>query len=1684
MNKKGFSFVELLAVIVILGAISVIAIVAVSRYISSSKTEKVSQSKKNVAMATELYIQANREFAPKAIGESTVIPLSTLKNKNYIKDDLTNEAGEDCMEKSFVRVYKLSIEEYSYTTYLYCGKETVPTEIEVPEPVVFDFKFTGGTKNASGQYSSVKDAKFSFKMKGARNDSTVGIYSYSYSIFTKSSESDSYVEVYNSGSIKGNFQTSISTSEKSLADYIDVTGTNNIRVDVIVINEQGGRVDYSTEEGSGNGSFQDTDKPVCGAIDGNASDINDWINKESYGANGSLLANQTRVYPARITVNCNDSNGSGCKRDKFSKTWPNEGKSDSGRVDYKYGAIWSYIEIEDNAQASNKAKCPVHVNVDLRAPSINVEVYKAKADGTAGQKVYSTLVQEGSAITANLLQGTIHANDYSGLIGQGEEKWMNKQNYPYGIVIKVKATDNLGLKTWRFEANDANVKGGTNDATVSSSSVGEDNATLDGNNLTSGVFEFDSNILNSIPQSANDLENVELYNTNGNLPDLRLNRDGKRYGKITVCDYAGNCSIVHLYANIDLTPPKAPTINYVKNTSNAAYSPATSANYKDNNNWSNETIKVVPVSDSGDVSVIDYYEYSYKKQKGKSGTTYTWNTATTGKILYSGSSQESFTIGDEGIHKFKLKSCDTAGNCTSYSTEDYIKIDTIKPTCDLASNYQELSGESYVASSLPTSGWLKKGQRVILSHSCKESNENLSSGCDSSSSYNKQSFMYDFDINTTQAGANGYPNNIKSGDNTIGGHVIDYAGNMSDECPKMTVKIDTVPPTCTTSISYPNGAPIRPTDSSKPETGWLGEIEKVKRTAVVGKVCDDSRTASGALVSVSSGCDNDNDENKKTTTYNTEMIINNAGANGIGKGGKIYDIAGNSSVCPADRTVQIDYTAPKCGYKTEYGKGTSASTFVLDNSIKDTLIDGWLGWDGDSDTIKRMAKVSLTCEDNGTIQSGCYGSYPSKIYDFETNDEHATVAVSGDEKLPVVDNAGNYTTCESNEVVRIDYTRPACEVTASSTGSSTVNGTTYDWNFTNYDGRWLGGKAKVKITSTCSSAESGTGKSSGCNTNISKEYSGEMSTTKATSKGIDKNVYVYDKANNRSASPCAKKTIKIDATAPTCEVSAYYGGNTSNTYTGQWLKGDKTVTVSSKCTSDKLSDGSTNGSGCASNDAVTKTYSVEENYILNEERGSAEGGGAYTIVDNVGNTKVCGKIRIKLDYQGPDCNLRTTLNGTTTVYSGAWTNQAVKIQAYCDDASGSGCSTASPYYVYNPNNSVINTSTAGAGGDNGVAKVSDVVGNETKCPNDRKVRIDTQAPTCDIEEKPSNTAAYPPQYLKTNCKDGDGSGCKEPSTDMLEFDSFVELTNQSYSHTYEDKVGNKGVCSTTYNVINVDQKFDQVSCTFKVIYTKDGASGNKSTITVKKPSGITVVSYDNRGVNKATATNADKAINCGKTYNASITVKNANGQTETIACSNTQTTPSCCSSIEWRDGDKNGNKTCSVSCLSGTYNISKFSKLNGQYCNETKSSGGSDCEVSCEVRLCRKDFDRGSNYKKWTRYFSWTWLLDSKKLDATNDTSRYVGYAIGQNSRLTVLKTIYKSGNIDPHWTVKANSCKGDEKKENPRNDKCPGGQCPGYDVSCKGGTSSSYASIYSGCIRKSRLSRSSDCADTCKSNG
>ena len=155
MNRKGFSLVEILAVIVIVGTLSFFAISSITRYINQSRKEKVAQDKKNVSMAAQLYLQSNRNLYPKLIGDETRINLADLKKKSYLKEDIVNDAGESCMEKSFVRVYKLNEGDFSYTTYLYCGDDDVPDQIDIPKPVIEDFKFTGGSQNANGSFNDV-----------------------------------------------------------------------------------------------------------------------------------------------------------------------------------------------------------------------------------------------------------------------------------------------------------------------------------------------------------------------------------------------------------------------------------------------------------------------------------------------------------------------------------------------------------------------------------------------------------------------------------------------------------------------------------------------------------------------------------------------------------------------------------------------------------------------------------------------------------------------------------------------------------------------------------------------------------------------------------------------------------------------------------------------------------------------------------------------------------------------------------------------------------------------------------------------------------------------------------------------------------------------------------------------------------------------------------------------------------------------------------------------------------------------------------------------------------------------------------------------------------------------------------------------------------------------------------------
>ena len=1406
-RKRGFTMVELLAVIVIVGVISVLGIVGVSRYISDARNAKEQEEKDNIAMAARLYMQANRELLPRTIGDSTSVQVSELRRTNYLKEDVKDQYGKSCMKKSFVRVYKLDEKEYSYRTYLYCGDVEVPPEVEVPRPEIVNFKFNG--YGANGKFTNVKNASFSFKIKGSHDDTTIGVYSYSYTIYAKSSEEDSakYTEVYYSGDIKAGYEPSIEIVSKVLSSYFDVTGYNAIRINISAVNEQGGKVEFSSDAGS----FQDTDKPLCGLITGQALSDEDWVNKTTF--NSGTYKNNYR----RITVACNDDFGSGCKRDNFTVSWPNDTQDSVSGIDYSYGARWSYVTLSDNARDTNSTRCYVRANVDVKAPEVRVTVYKAKADGSRDGKVAELVVRDDGKRTSVLPSGTLKQDQYLNVVGADAEKWLNKENYPYGVVIDANVEDNLYLYSYEWAVNNAYVAGGSSNATISGTASVQ-NANTEGGTASTGTFE--STGMTDNPTNDTQLATAEHGVQTGSINGLVLKREGKRYGRLTVCDKAKNCTTVHIYANIDRTPPLVPTASYEKLTSHTPYTAATASDYLATTKWSNEYVRPyisgqredrqtenssVQVSLSG----WDHFTYSYKRQNGKNNSGLTWAAAKTGDVYnpFGGTTQYGFDIKDQGTHKVAFRSCDKAGNCSSYSEEDYPKVDTVKPTCGVAAAYTGTTGPN-------SAGWLKSGESVTLSHTCADEDSKFSSGCNASDYHNQQTYNFNSDINTSKAGANGYNSVYGANDNTAGGHVVDYAGNISQECPKMTVKIDHIAPNCAMVISYPQGDPLNPTDTSKIETGWLGLLNGIgptKKTAVVSLACTDVDSPSTSLMAaVKSNCDSNNASNKQSHIYNTEMNIMNAGAGGAGVGGRVYDIAGNVTNCPADRTVKIDYTVPVCTTQIDYGTGANAANFTQ-TSTKITSDAGWLGWNTNADTVKEMAKVSQVCSDpNGNQKSGCYGTMRYKIYDYNLNTNQAGAVGVGDSGF-VQDTAGNKGDCSINgnwKTVKIDYVRPVCAVTVTSSGS----GNGYNWTNSNYTGGWLGRGASVKIQSTCTSAESGTGASSGCATNTSKTYSTEMSVTTASSAGATTDFYVYDKADNRSAAYCARKTVRIDLSGPTCKVESKYGTSSTNSrdYNGDWIRGTNKVYIISYCQEDKLGNGAV-GSGCSETNRHTHEFSVAEGNILNTNGGSSDNGGAYIIKDAVGNSTTCDTKPIKIDYQAPTCQITATKAGGGSYGSDSWTNQDVTISRTCRDGSGSGCAsdvqlgtscpsssnTNAHSYTYTAGSGAVKTySNAGADGVGCVVKVKDTVGNVRDCAANYVVKIDKQVPTCTIAT--TNTGGWTNKNvtIQGTCHDGNGSGCKTTSASLkVTFTTNTDDTAYYYSKPLADNAGNTSTCS-------------------------------------------------------------------------------------------------------------------------------------------------------------------------------------------------------------------------------------------------------------------------------------------------
>ena len=504
MKRNGFTMVELLMVVVILGVLSVIGITGVSHLIDKAKEEQNLERENTLKMAAEGYFQANKSALPKDIGERETIQAKYLKDKNYLKEDIKNSKGEECITKSYVDVYKETRTKYVYTPYVFCGDED-NTRKETPgEAPTIEMYFSDSSGEKKPQpLKNVNSATLYIKITGGvTSGNAIAIDGYSFSIFSDNKTERVVKEVYNSGSLSGGGKSEISIPVK-VKDYIDITRETQVKARVKVINKLG---KTATKEISA--TYGDADNPYCKNLSGQATSATDWKTSRT------------------ITAECTDDDGSGCIRATFTRTWPNR---------YQTDAEYAYIQVKDNAGKVNldddyitrkdpckepapEDSCRVRVNVDNTAPTVTVKVYNAKTN-----KLLKSETVNNSKLNATInLTTSATANTVNG--------WMNNENYPAGLRIETTTKDNIHLDKWEWKTTGA----------------------------ISPALQNDENKKGTYGKGTN--ANCGLTDA-GEPKKFYLSAEGKRTGVYTVKDKAGNTVKVTITANLDREAPPKPTVS-------------------------------------------------------------------------------------------------------------------------------------------------------------------------------------------------------------------------------------------------------------------------------------------------------------------------------------------------------------------------------------------------------------------------------------------------------------------------------------------------------------------------------------------------------------------------------------------------------------------------------------------------------------------------------------------------------------------------------------------------------------------------------------------------------------------------------------------------------------------------------------------------------------------------------------------------------------------------------------------------------------------------------------------------------------------------------------------------------------------------------------------------------------------
>lgn len=119
--KKGFTLIELMGVIVLLGLVSIVSYVVIEKLILNSKENISEATKKIIYVAADNYIEDNMDDYPKEKGKNYCVSIDSLINGNYLDEDTISKDLKNLSSYNDVLVTVDSSYKFSYELVTECN---------------------------------------------------------------------------------------------------------------------------------------------------------------------------------------------------------------------------------------------------------------------------------------------------------------------------------------------------------------------------------------------------------------------------------------------------------------------------------------------------------------------------------------------------------------------------------------------------------------------------------------------------------------------------------------------------------------------------------------------------------------------------------------------------------------------------------------------------------------------------------------------------------------------------------------------------------------------------------------------------------------------------------------------------------------------------------------------------------------------------------------------------------------------------------------------------------------------------------------------------------------------------------------------------------------------------------------------------------------------------------------------------------------------------------------------------------------------------------------------------------------------------------------------------------------------------------------------------------------------------